>query len=46
MSQLDDSLLLRDMLEHARLACDTAEGKSSSDLDSDRVFRASCERFI
>ena len=46
MSQLDDSLLLRDMLEHARLACDTAEGKSSSDLDSDRVFRAACERFI
>lgn len=46
MSQREDVLLLRDMLEHARLARDAAEGKSRSDLDSDRVFRAACERFV
>ncbi len=46
MSQREDVLLLRDMLEHARLARDAAKGKSRSDLDSDRVFRAACERFV
>ena len=46
MSQREDVLLLRDMLEHARLAHDAAKGKFRSDLDSDRVFRAACERFV
>ncbi len=46
MSQRDDVLLLRDMLEHACLARDAAKGKSRSDLDSDRIFRAACERFV
>jgi uncharacterized protein with HEPN domain len=46
MSPRDDELLLRDMLEHARLARDAARGRSRGDLDTDRVFRAACERFI
>ena len=46
MSRRDDALSLRDMLEHARLARDAARGRSRSDLDTDRVFRAACERFI
>lgn len=46
MSRRDDSLLLRDMLEHARLTSDAAKGRSRADLDSDRVFRAACERLI
>jgi len=46
MSRRDDLALLRDMLEHARLARDAAHGRSRADLDTDRVFRAACERFI
>ena len=46
MSQRDDSLLLRDMLEHAGLAHVAARGLSRGDLENDRVFRAACERFI
>ena len=46
MSRRDDLLLLRDMLEHARLARAAARGRSRADLDADRVFRAACERFV
>ena len=46
MSRRDDVLLLQDMLEHARLACDAAKGRRRADLDADRVFRAACERFV
>ena len=46
MSRRDNRLLLQDMLEHARLARDTARDRSRADLDNDRVFRAACERFI
>lgn len=46
MSRRDDRLLLEDMLEHARLACEAAHGRSRADLDSDPVFRAACERFV
>jgi len=46
MSRRDDMLLLRDMLEHARLARQAAEGRSRTDLDTDHVFRAACERFV
>lgn len=46
MSRRNDLLLLADMLEHARLACDAGQGRSRADLETDRVFRAACERFI
>jgi len=46
MSRRDDALLLEDMLEHARLACNAAKGRKRADLDADRVFRAACERFV
>jgi uncharacterized protein with HEPN domain len=46
MSRRDDALLLRDMLEHTRLACNAATGRGRVDLDADRVFRAACERFV
>jgi uncharacterized protein with HEPN domain len=46
MSRRDDELLLRDMLDHARLARQAAHGRSRADLDKDHIFRAACERFI
>ena len=46
MLRRDDALLLQDMLEHARLACNAAKGRGRADLDVDRVFRAACERFV
>ncbi len=46
MSRRDDLLLLADMLEHALLAHDAARGRSRAHLDTDRVFRGACERFI
>ena len=46
MQRRNDELLLRDMLEHACAARDAAQGRSRADLDSDRVFRAACKRFI
>jgi len=46
MSQREDHLLIQDILEHARLAIDLAEGRCREDLESDRAFRAASERFI
>ena len=46
MSRHEDKPRLRDMLEHARVACDAAKVRSRGDLDADPVFRAACERFI
>ena len=46
MSRRDDSLLMGDMLEHARLARDAARGRFRAYLDTDRVFHGACERFI
>ncbi|MCP4592090.1 MAG: DUF86 domain-containing protein [bacterium] len=46
MSRREDILLLQDMLEHARLVRDAASTRSRVDLESDRMFRAACERFI
>ena len=46
MSRRDDSQLLRDMLDHARLARDTAKGRTRGDFDNDPAFRAACERFV
>jgi uncharacterized protein with HEPN domain len=46
MSQRDEQSLLRDMLQHARLAVQIAEGRSYDDLLRDRLFRAACERFV
>ena len=46
MSQREDTVLLRDMLEHARLARQAVQGKQREDLDRDRVLLAALERFI
>lgn len=46
MSRHEDVQRLRDMVDHARFAIAAAHGRSRSDLDCDRTFRAACERFI
>ncbi len=46
MSQREDTVLLRDMLEHARLARQAVHDRQREDLDRDRVLLAALERFI
>ncbi len=46
MSHREDTVLLRDMLEHARLARQAIHGRQREDLDRDRVLLAALERFI
>ncbi len=46
MSQREDTVLLRDMLDHARLARQVVHGREREDLDRDRVLLAALERFI
>ena len=42
----EDEVLLRDMLDHARLAVAAVAGRSRRDLDSDPVLSAALERFV
>ena len=46
MSRRDDETLLRDMLDHARVAFEAAAGRRREELDRDLIFRAGVERFI
>lgn len=42
----EDTVLLRDMLDHARLAVGSVAEKERDDLDSDPILAAALERFI
>ena len=41
----EDQVLLRDMLDHARMAVATTQGKTRSDLGNEGVPAAALERF-
>lgn len=42
----DDALRLGDMLDYARRAIDSTQGRTRADLDHDYVFAAALERFV
>ena len=42
----EDSILLRDMLDHARRATDAIAARSRAELETDPVLAAALERFI
>ena len=46
MSRRDDTVSLRQMLEHAQEAFDMAEGRDRADLDTDRMFNLAMTRLI
>lgn len=46
MSRLDATTALRDMLDHAREAVSLAQGKTRTDLDSDRLLNLALVRLL
>jgi uncharacterized protein with HEPN domain len=46
MSQHDDMVSIRQMLDHAAEALQLAGGRTRSDLDSDRVFSLALTRLL
>ena len=46
MTQHDDGVRMRHMLDHAREAVQLAQGRSRADLDADRLFNLAMTRLL